>query len=144
MRCMTSPQSQVVFAGSRNKSRRGRCGDSFLHRCQCRDLGDPGAAVAKHQRQEQTDAIHGSANCCQHAGELDVERCHTAVNLFNGRQSCWRRPQFDPVRAEQFVDGAAQTDGERGMSAPDMARAGDLSGRSPCSDAAAQAKTQRE
>jgi hypothetical protein len=41
----------------------------------------------------------------------------------------------DAVRAEQSVDGAAQTDGERGMSAPEMAWPGDFAGFGACSRA---------
>jgi hypothetical protein len=42
------------------------------------------------------------------------------------------------------VDGASQTDGERGMSAPEMAQAADFAGLLPCSDAAPHPRSQHE
>jgi len=47
-----------------------------------------------------------------------------------------RDPGADAVRAEQPVDGAAQTDSGRGMSAPEMSRRGGFAGPLACNRAA--------
>ena len=44
-----------------------------------------------------------------------------------------RSPGADAVRAEQSVDGSAQIDGELGMTATELAQAGDFAGSAACS-----------
>ena len=50
----------------------------------------------------------------------------------------------DAVRAEQPVDGQAKTDGERGVSAPEMARWGDFAGQVPPDPATSRARSCRK